>query len=105
MKNKQSHTKQARFQVRVVYGFKNKLKIVLLGELISGTVEGKEQACLYLNPDVKAGQWPILEILHMDFVNQHQSENYKGIMLRCKDKHDFDLFQSLRVYDEIITLK
>ena len=105
MKNKRSDTKQARFQVRVVYGFENKLKVVLLGELISGTTDEKELACLHLNPDVVAGQWPILEVLHMDFVNQHQSENYKGIMLRCKDQHDFELFRSLRVYDEIITLK
>ncbi len=105
MKKKQSQSSQARFQVRVVYGFENKLKIVLLGELISGTIEDKEHAYLYLNPDIQAGKWPILEILHMDFVNQHQSENYKGIMLRCKDKQDFELFKSLRVYDEIITLK
>ena len=44
MKKKQSPSSQARFQVRVVYGFENKLKIVLLGELISGIIEDKEYA-------------------------------------------------------------
>ncbi len=94
----------AEFHVRVVYGFLNKLKIVLLGEVLSGTIKDGMIVRISFKNGTVVGEWEILEVLHMDFINQQDNTNFKGLILRCKNKDDFKLLQELRVYEETITV-
>lgn len=101
-------TKKARvqgsFRVRVVYGFKEKLKVVLLGSLESGKLQEDLAVQVTLESGSVIGTWDILEVLHTSFINQHENPNFKGLMLKCKNLADFELLKSLRVYEEIIHL-
>ncbi len=97
-------TIQGTFRVQVVYGFKEKLKIVLLGALESGKLHENLAVQARLDSGAAMGTWDILEVLHTSFINQHEDPNFKGLMLKCKSLDDFELLKSLRVYDEIIHL-
>jgi len=90
------------FNVRVVYGFLHKLEIVLLGEVLDGEIEDDMVVQVRFEGGTVAGTWEIMEVLHMDFLNQKETSNFKGVMLRCKNEEDFKLLQSLRVYNETI---
>ena len=102
--SKNKKQKEIKFSVKVSYGFLPKLKIVLLGEILSGEVEDGMLVQVALDSGIVVGTWEIWEVLHMDFINQYDSNNFKGLMLKCKNKEDFKLLQSLRVYDEVITI-
>jgi hypothetical protein len=91
-----------RFNVKVAYGFLPKLKIVLLGEVLDGEVKDGMWVQVLLDSGSVIGSWQIIEVLHMDFINQNDVPNYKGLMLKCKNEEDFKLLQSLRVYDEVV---
>ena len=95
-----------KYKTRVVYGFRKKLKIVLLGELISDAVKVDDGMIIQvtLKSGVVVGTWEILEVLHTDFINATENPNFKGLMVKCKNIADFELLQSLRVYDEVITI-
>lgn len=97
-------TIQGSFRVRVVYGFKEKLKVVLLGSLESGKLQEGLAVQVTLESGSVIGTWDILEVLHTSFINQHENPNFKGLMLKCKNLADFELLKSLRVYEEIIHL-
>ncbi|MGH1338372.1 MAG: hypothetical protein ACRBFS_19810 [Aureispira sp.] len=97
-------TVQGTYRVRVVYGFKEKLKVVLLGSLESGKLQEGLAVQLTLESGSIIGTWEILEVLHTSFINQHEDPNFKGLMLKCKNLADFELLKSLRVYEEIIHL-
>ena len=43
-------------------------------------------------------------MLNTDFINQFESPDFIGLVLKCSDIKDFELLKSLRVYDEIITI-
>ncbi len=105
--NKQSKETSSRseFRVSVVYGFKAKMKVVILGEVLNGKIEeGMElQACLPHGTAV--GKWLIIEILNMDFINGLENKNFIGLIVKCKDENDFKLLQSLRVYDEVVIVE
>ncbi len=101
MKKKKTEIK---FVVSVTYGFLPKLKVVLLGEMLSGTVEDSMFVQVQLESGNIVGTWQIIEVLHTDFINQYENNNFKGLILKCKDEKDFKLLQSLRVYDETITI-
>jgi hypothetical protein len=101
MKNKQE---SGIFEVRVVYGFKEKLKMVLLGEVKSGTVIEGMQVDITLNGVDNIGSWLIEEVLHMDFINNFENPNFKGLMLKCKNTEDFELLQALRIYQENVSV-
>lgn len=92
------------YRVRVVYGFKEKLKIVLLGALESGELHEDYSVQVRLDGGSIIGTWEIIEVLHTSFINQHENPNFKGLMLKCKNLADFELLKSLRVYEEIIHL-
>ena len=92
------------FEVRVVYGFKQKLKMVLLGEVKSGTVEEGMQVNITLNGVDNIGSWLIDEVLHMDFINNFENPNFKGLILKCKNTEDFELLQALRIYQEDVSV-
>lgn len=92
------------YRVRVVYGFKEKLKVVLLGALESGKLHEDLVVQVTLESGAVIGTWEILEVLHTSFINQHENPHFKGLMLKCKNLADFELLKSLRVYDEIIHL-
>jgi len=95
----------AKFRVRVVYGFIKKLKIVVLGEIIGGQIEEGMSVYARLPHGTIIGTWEIIEILKMDFINNSvENKNFIGLMLKCKTLEDFELLQSLRVYDEIIEI-
>lgn len=93
-----------RFSVKVAYGFLPKLKIVLLGEVLEGKVHDGMWVEVKLESGSLVGAWQIIEVLHMDFINQNDVPNYKGLMLKCKNEEDFKLLQALRVYDEVVTV-
>jgi len=97
--------KPIKYLSRVVYGFKDKLNVVLLGELKAG-VDVKDGMFLQvaLRNGVIVGTWEILEVLHTDFINQYENPNFKGLLVKCKNIADFDLLKSLRVYDEVVTI-
>lgn len=92
------------YKIRVVYGFKEKLKIVLLGELESGKVEDGMSIKIALDSGLEIGKWEILEVLHTSFINQHENPNFKGLIVKCKNLSDFELLKTLRVYDEVIEI-
>lgn len=92
------------YRVRVVYGFEKKLKIVLLGELESGKVKDGMSVQVALAGGSVVGDWEIIEVLHTSFINQFENPNFKGLMIKCKNLEEFELLQSLRVYDETIYL-
>jgi hypothetical protein len=97
--------KPIKYLSRVTYGFKDKLKVVLLGELKAGVVV-EDGMCLQvtLRNGVVVGTWEIEEVLHTDFINQYENPNFKGLMVKCKNIADFELLKSLRVYDEVVTI-
>lgn len=97
-------TIQGKFRVRVVYGFEEKLKVVLLGALESGELHEDSAVQVTLESGSIIGTWDILEVLHTSFINQYEDPNFKGLMLKCKNLAEFELLKSLRVYDEIIYL-
>ena len=90
--------KSATFHVRVVYGFLKKLEIVLLGEM----TEGSAKAGMSLN--TISGRWEIIEVLNMDFINQHENEKFIGLSIRCKNEEEFQLLKTLRLYDEFLDI-
>jgi hypothetical protein len=102
MKNKEKTVTQ--YRVSVVYGFKNKLEIVLLGEIISGEISKGMKINVMLTHGTPVGNWTVKEILEMDFINGHENKNYIGIVVNCNNESDFKLLQSLRVYEETIEL-
>lgn len=93
-----------KYKIRVVYGFKEKLKVVLLGELIAGKVDDGMLIEVALESGSSVGKWQILEVLHTSFINQHENPNFKGLIVKCKNLADFELLKSLRVYDEVINI-
>ncbi len=92
------------FSVRVAYGFLPKLKIVLLGEILAGEVADDMWVQVALDSGSIVGKWQIIEVLHMDFINQHDVPNFKGLIVRCQSEEDFKLLQELRVYEETVTI-
>lgn len=102
---KKTKKKPARFKVRVVYGFLNKLEIVLLGEIQEGKVKSGQSIHAELPHNTRIGGWEIIEILNMDFINGSEDKNFVGILVNCKDKENFKLLQSLRVYEETIIVE
>lgn len=105
MPEKYNQTASANFSVSVVYGFKNKLQIVLLGEIIDGKVEANMSIYVRLSEGTALGRWEINEILAMDFINGSENNNFIGLSVQCKDVQEFKLLQSLRVYDEILVVQ
>lgn len=97
--------KAARFKVRVVYGFLNKLEIVLLGDIQEGKIQDGQSIYAELPHNTRIGGWKIKEILNMDFINGSEDKNFVGLLVNCKDKEDFKLLQSLRVYEETIVVE
>ena len=81
-----------------------KLKIVVLGEVLEGTVDESMSVKARLSHGSDLGSWEILEVLHMDFINNLEHENFIGLIIKCKDEADFKLLQALRVYDEVVEL-
>ena len=98
-------TANAAFRVSVVYGFKDKLQIVLLGEITEGKVEASMSIYVKLSEGTALGKWQIGEILAMDFINGSENNSFVGLALQCKDEQDFKLLQSLRVYDETLMVQ
>jgi hypothetical protein len=94
----------AAYRVSVVYGFKSKLEIVLLGEIIKGHITKGMKINAKLTHGTPVGTWNVKEILNMDFINGLENNNFIGIVVECNSDSDFKLLQSLRVYDEIIEL-
>lgn len=92
------------YKVRVVYGFEKKLKIVLLGEVVSGTIDDGMFIQVSFKNGAIVGTWEILEVLHTSFINDVESPNFKGLIVKCKTLIDFELLRSLRVYDETISI-
>jgi len=96
--------KRVEYIPRVVYGFREKLEIVLLGELKSGKVKNGMHIQVTLKNGFVVGDWVISEVLHADFINQRESPNFLGFIIQCKNYADFDLLKALRVYDEVMTI-
>ena len=65
-------TVRGTFRVRVVYGFKEKLKVVLLGALESGKIHEDLAVQVTLESGSVIGTWDVLEVLHTSFINQHE---------------------------------
>ena len=101
----QLKTNKADFRVSVVYGFKNKLQIVLLGEITEGMVEASMSIYVRMSEGTAVGKWEISEILNMDFINGTENKNFIGLVVICKDEQEFKLLQSLRVYDETVMVQ
>jgi hypothetical protein len=104
-KNTQKAPVGATFKVRVVYGFLQKLEIVLLGELLEGQVELGQTLQLQVGEQLLGHQWQVREILHMDFINAIESSDFMGLVVACHSEESFKLLQALRVYDETLYLK
>jgi hypothetical protein len=96
---------KASFRVSVVYGFKDKLQIVLLGEIVEGYVESSMSIYVRLSVGTAVGKWNITEILAMDFINGTENKNFVGLVITCINEQDFKLLQSLRVYDETLMVQ
>jgi hypothetical protein len=96
---------KASFRVSVVYGFKDKLQIVLLGEIVEGYVESSMSIYVRLSVGTAVGKWKITEILAMDFINGTENKNFVGLVITCINEQDFKLLQSLRVYDETLMVQ
>jgi hypothetical protein len=96
---------RAAFRVSVVYGFKDKLEIVLLGEILEGSVDAEMSIYVKLSEGTAVGKWRIVEVLTMDFINGTENINFIGLMVKCQDDNDFKLLQSLRVYDETVLVQ
>lgn len=95
--------KAAEFKVRFVYGFLKKLKIVLLGKVLKkGRISEGMQVQIVLNNGTHVGDWEIIEVLKMDFINELEDKDFIGLMLKCKSQEEFELLRVLRVYDEIV---
>ncbi len=99
-----TETNTTLYRVSVVYGFKDKLEIVLLGEIFRGEVTKGMKIVTKLIHGTQVGNWVVKEILNTDFINGHESKNFIGIVVACNNESDFKLLRSLRVYDEIIEL-
>jgi len=95
----------AKFQARVVYGFENKLEVVLLGNPIEGKIEKGMSAHVQIGQSAQVGNWEIVEIQKMDFINESEHHNFLGLVIRCADVSAYKLLQSLRVYDEILLIQ
>ena len=102
---KKTKKKSSKFKVRVVYGFLDKLEIVLLGDIQQGKVKEGQLIYAEFSNETRIGGWPILEVLNMDFINGSEDKNFVGLLVRCKDKKDFKLLQSLRVYEETVIVE
>jgi len=102
--NKTQHIVQhaASFRVSVVYGFQDKLKIVILGEILQGDITEGMNLQARLSDGTSVGMWEVTEVLVMDFINGQENNKFISLIVKCKDVSDFKLLQSLRVYDEII---
>ena len=85
--------KKMKYFTRVVYGFKSKLEIIILGELKSGLVKEGMQVNVVLNSGALLGTWTIKEVLKTDFINQYESPNFLGLVIRCKDFTRFRITQ------------
>lgn len=96
--------KKLKYYTRVVYGFRSKLEIVILGELKSGKVKEGMHVNVVLSSGSVLGTWKIMEVLQTDFINQFESPNFLGLIIKCQNSDDFDLLKALRIYDEIITI-
>jgi len=105
MSESKNQTARAAFSVSVVYGFKDKLQMVLLGEIKEGNVEASMSIFVRLSEGTALGKWEIAEILAMDFINGSENANFVGLAVQCKDEQDFKLLQSLRVYDETLLIQ
>jgi hypothetical protein len=90
------------FKARVVYGFLERLEVILLGNPIEGKIEKGMHAHVKIGALANEGNWEIIEIQRMDFINDADNHNFMGLVLRCLNEKDFNLLKSLRVYDEII---
>ena len=95
---------KARFKVKVVYGFLSQLRIVLLGERLEGELQVGQAMQLKLSEQTDLGDWTVVEILNMDFINHLENPNFLGLVVECKDEAAFKLLQALRVYEEEVFL-
>ncbi len=102
---KKNDSNLASFRVSVVYGFKIKLKIVVLGEVLNGRIDEGMKIKARLPHGTDVGEWEIIEILNMDFINGLENKNFIGLIVKCNNEADFKLLQSLRVYDEVIVVE
>ena len=102
MPAKKKNTPLAEFQVHVVYGFIDKLKIVLLGETNGRLINENMHIRVQISDGVAMGTWKISNIMRMDFINGVDDNNFIGIEVECTDEDHFKLLQSLRVYEETI---
>lgn len=94
--------KPVKFYAKVVYGFKSKLEVVLLGELKKGKIDAGMYLEVVLRGGTSIGKWEIKEVLKTDFINQYESESVIGIVVKCIDINNFELIKTLRVYDEYV---
>ena len=95
----------SKFKTTVVYGFENKLEVILLGNPIEGNIEKGMRARVQIGQNSQVGDWEIVEIQKMDFINASENHNFLGLVIRCVDIAAYKLLQSLRVYDEILFIQ
>ncbi len=95
----------SKFKARVVYGFLEQLQVVLLGNPIEGEILKGMSAHVQIGSASRVGNWKIVEIQRMDFINDADNHNFMGLVLKCKDVEEFNLLKSLRVYDEILIVE
>lgn len=94
----------AEFKAQIVYGFLERLEVIILGSTVRGNIQTGMRAHLRIGDTQKEGNWEIVEIQHMDFINDIDSKDFKGIVLRCENTADFNLVKSLRLYHETILI-
>lgn len=92
------------FKAQVVYGFLERLEVIILGSTTKGNIEKGMRAHLRIGETQREGNWEVVEIQHMDFINDIDNSEFKGIVLRCENTADFNLVKSLRLYNETILI-
>ena len=100
--NSQSMT--AEFKAQVVYGFLERLEVIILGATLKGNIEKGMRAHLRIGQTGREGNWEIVEIQHMDFINDIDGNDFQGLVVRCENVADFNLIKSLRLYHETILI-
>lgn len=95
----------SKFKARVVYGFLQRLEVILLGNPLEGYIETGMRGHIQIGDHSTVGDWEVVEIQRMDFINDADDHNFMGLVLKCKDINEFNLLKSLRVYDEVLVLQ
>lgn len=105
MKKSNTAATPAHFKVTTVYGFKSSREVVVLGHLLRGDASSGTMARLLLNKTALLGEWPIKEVLDIDFINEQDKTDFIGLVLTCENMDSYNLLQSLRVYGEVLEIK